>query len=65
MTRHGGAGAVADQIEVLPPRVDLVRPPSAIGRNTEHAMQSGLLFGYVGLVEGMDGLDEAGNPRNP
>ena len=35
------------------PRVDLVRPPSAIGRNTEHAMQSGLLFGYVGLVEGM------------
>ncbi len=34
-------------------RVDLVRPPSAIGRNTPHAMQSGLLFGYVGLVEGM------------
>jgi len=35
------------------PRVDLVRPPSAIGKNTVHAMQSGLLFGYVGLVEGM------------
>lgn len=35
------------------PRVDLDRPPSAIGRNTTHAMQSGLLFGYVGLVEGM------------
>ncbi len=35
------------------PRVDLKRPPSAIGRNTTHAMQSGLLFGYVGLVEGM------------
>lgn len=35
------------------PRVDLQRPPSAIGRNTVHAMQSGLLFGYVGLVEGM------------
>ena len=35
------------------PRVDLVRPPSVIGRNTVHAMQSGLLFGYVGLVEGM------------
>jgi type III pantothenate kinase len=33
--------------------VDLQRPPSAIGRNTVHAMQSGLLFGYVGLVEGM------------
>jgi len=35
------------------PRVDLQRPPSAIGRNTAHSMQSGLLFGYVGLVEGM------------
>lgn len=35
------------------PRVELSRPPSAIGRNTVHAMQSGLLFGYVGLVEGM------------
>ncbi len=34
-------------------RVDLERPPSVIGRNTPHAMQSGLLFGYVGLVEGM------------
>jgi type III pantothenate kinase len=35
------------------PRVELTRPPSAIGRNTPHSMQSGLLFGYVGLVEGM------------
>jgi type III pantothenate kinase len=35
------------------PRVELTRPPSAIGRNTSHAIQSGLLFGYVGLVEGM------------
>jgi type III pantothenate kinase len=28
-------------------------PPAPIGRNTVHAIQSGLLFGYVGLVEGM------------
>ncbi|MCX7683471.1 MAG: type III pantothenate kinase [Anaerolineae bacterium] len=35
------------------PRIELTRPPSAIGRNTVHSMQSGLLFGYVGLVEGM------------
>lgn len=34
-------------------RVDLQRPPSAVGRNTTHALQSGLLFGYVGLVEGL------------
>jgi type III pantothenate kinase len=35
------------------PRVEIVRPPAAIGRNTVHSLQSGLLFGYVGLVEGM------------
>jgi type III pantothenate kinase len=34
-------------------RVELTRPPSAIGRTTTHSIQSGLLFGYVGLVEGM------------
>jgi type III pantothenate kinase len=35
------------------PKVDLQRPPSVIGSNTRHSLQSGLLFGYVGLVEGM------------
>lgn len=35
------------------PRVDLSTPPSVIGRNTPESMQSGLIFGYVGLVEGM------------
>lgn len=35
------------------PRVDLVRPLGAIGRNTVAALQSGLLLGHVGLVEGM------------
>ena len=35
------------------PRVDLLRPPAAIGCNTQDSIQSGLLFGYVGLVEGM------------
>jgi type III pantothenate kinase len=35
------------------PRVEIVRPPSAIGRNTVHSLQSGLLYGYVGLVDGM------------
>jgi type III pantothenate kinase len=33
------------------PRVELARPKNAIGTNT--AMQSGILFGYVGLIEGM------------
>ncbi|MCJ7623103.1 MAG: type III pantothenate kinase [Anaerolineaceae bacterium] len=35
------------------PRVELIPPPSVIGRNTTEAMQSGLIFGYVSLVEGM------------
>jgi type III pantothenate kinase len=35
------------------PKVDLIRPPAAIGRNTSHSLQSGLLLGYVGLVEGI------------
>ncbi|MER2599584.1 MAG: type III pantothenate kinase [Caldilineales bacterium] len=35
------------------PRVNLQRPPAVIGRNTVHAMQSGLVFGYASLVEGM------------
>ncbi len=35
------------------PRIDLQAPPSVIGRNTVHAMQSGLLFGYASMIEGM------------
>jgi type III pantothenate kinase len=51
-----GLGIAADalfQRTAKLPKVDLVRPPSAIGRNTVNAIQSGLIFGYVGLVEGM------------
>ncbi len=35
------------------PRIELVAPPRVIGTNTPHSMQSGVMFGYVGLVEGM------------
>ncbi len=35
------------------PRVDLTRPKRAIGTNTIAAMQSGIVFGYVGLIEGV------------
>jgi type III pantothenate kinase len=51
-----GLGIAADalfQRTAKLPKVDLLRPPTAIGRNTVHAIQSGLVFGYVGLVEGM------------
>jgi type III pantothenate kinase len=35
------------------PRVELVHPQKAIGSNTIAAMQSGIVFGYIGLVEGL------------
>ena len=35
------------------PRIELRRPPTAIGTNTIHAMQSGTVLGYVGLVSGL------------
>lgn len=56
-------GAIAPGIQVAAealfqrtaklPRIDLQRPQHAIGTNTVEAMRSGILFGYVGLVEGM------------
>ena len=56
-------GAIAPGIEVAADalferasrlsRVELQRPQNAIGRNTASAVQSGIIFGYVGLVEGI------------
>jgi len=37
------------------PRVDIARPKTAIGKNTVSSMQSGLLFGYAGLVDALVG----------
>ena len=33
--------------------VELAPPPAALGTNTAHSMQSGIVFGHVGLVEGL------------
>ena len=35
------------------PRVELTRPEKVIGRNTVASIQSGLLWGYVGIVDGL------------
>jgi type III pantothenate kinase len=35
------------------PRIAVERPEKAIGKNTLTAMQSGIYFGYVGLIEGI------------
>lgn len=34
-------------------RVDLTPPPSALGKNTIENMQSGIIYGHVGLVQGL------------
>ena len=36
-------------------RVEIARPKSVIGRTTTGALQSGLLYGYSGLVDSMIG----------
>lgn len=46
------AAALVRGTAQLPP-VDLVPPPAAIGRNTVHALQSGLVLGYAALIEGL------------
>ena len=56
-------GAIAPGIEISAealflraaklPRVELVRPKRVIGKNSVTAMQSGVIFGYVGLIEGL------------
>jgi len=35
------------------PRVEIVQPPKVVGKNTVHSMQSGIVYGYVGLVDGV------------
>lgn len=46
------ADALAQQAAQLS-RVALEAPPHVIGRNTIHAVQSGLIFGYASLIEGI------------
>jgi type III pantothenate kinase len=35
------------------PRVEMARPPRVVGRTTVHAIQSGVIFGYTALVDGL------------
>jgi type III pantothenate kinase len=35
------------------PEIHLTPPPSVLGQNTVHAIQSGIVFGYTGLVDSM------------
>jgi len=35
------------------PRIDIIKPPHVIAKNTVNSMQAGIFFGYVGLVDGI------------
>jgi len=35
------------------PRIEIARPPAVIGKNTVSAMQSGIYYGYLALVDGI------------
>jgi len=51
-----GIGTAAEALftrAAMLPRVELTRPERVIGTSTISAIQSGLIFGYVGLVEGI------------
>ncbi|MEJ5167088.1 MAG: type III pantothenate kinase [Thermoanaerobaculia bacterium] len=37
----------------LLPLVDFKKPPSVIGKNTIHSIQSGIYYGFLGLIEGI------------
>jgi len=41
------------------PRIELERPKKVVGTNTVHSMQSGLYWGYVGLINGLASLCKA------
>ena len=51
-----GIGTAAEALfmrAAMLPRVELIHPKHAIGTSTIAAMQSGIIFGYVGLIEGI------------
>ena len=51
-----GMAAAAESLfkkAAMLPQVELTRPDRTIGTNTIDAMKSGIVFGYVGLVEGV------------
>lgn len=48
------------------PRVDIRRPPKVVGRNTIQSLQSGLVYGYLGLVGGiLDRMKEEMSDQEP
>lgn len=36
-----------------PPRIELIKPKSVVGRNTVSSMQAGIIYGFAGQVDGI------------
>ncbi len=47
------------------PRVEICCPPQVIAKNTVNSMQSGLFYGYVGLVDGIVGRMKQESRESP
>ncbi|TYR78219.1 type III pantothenate kinase [Priestia megaterium] len=47
------------------PRIEIARPSSIVGKNTVSAMQAGILYGYVGQVDGIVARMKAQSNVNP
>jgi type III pantothenate kinase len=47
------------------PRVEICCPPQVIAKNTVNSMQSGLFYGYVGLVDGLVGRMKQESRESP
>lgn len=60
------AKALAEHTAQLP-EVEIRKPPRWIGKNTEHCIQSGLYYGYLGMVEKVlrGTIREMGSRRRP
>lgn len=56
--------ALFDRASKLP-RVELTRPDHVVGKNTVSAMQAGILYGYVGQVEGLVSRMKAESKKVP
>ena len=47
------------------PRIEIIRPTHIIGKNTVAAMQSGILYGFIGQVEGIVTRIKKQSKQNP
>lgn len=56
--------ALYDRASKLP-RIEIARPPSVVGKNTVSAMQAGIVYGYIGQVEGIIARMKAQSKETP